>query len=347
MRKQFGAKAKKSDIEKYSKSKYWNGKIFENLEVTKMNISIQTLPKLLYKQFCKKEAREPHKPLSIIPFDKELFIQPHQSMRSIWYGHSAILMRLDNKTILIDPMLGSNAAPIAPFAVKRFSQNTLDLIDEFPEIDLVLISHDHYDHLDYDSIQKLKGKTKNFYVALGVKRHLVSWGIPEDTITEFDWWDEIPFDDIQITFTPTRHFSGRGLADKAKSLWGGWALKTVNENILFSGDSGYGEHFKEIGTRLGPFDFGFMECGQYNENWHQIHMYPEESIQASIDANVKNMMPVHWAGFALAQHIWTEPVERFIQEATSKNRSYCLPQIGELFDSNHSQTPTWWVNLNK
>lgn len=347
MRKQFGAKAKKSDIEKYSKSKYWNGKIFENLEVTKMNISIQTLPKLLYKQFCKKEAREPNNPLSIIPFDKELFIQPHQSMRSIWYGHSAILMRLDNKTILIDPMLGSNAAPIAPFAVQRFSQNTLDLIDEFPEIDLVLISHDHYDHLDYDSIQKLKSKTKQFYVALGVKRHLVSWGIPEDTITEFDWWDEIPFDDIQITFTPTRHFSGRGLADRAKSLWGGWALKTAKENIWFSGDSGYGEHFKEIGTRLGPFDFAFMECGQYNENWHQIHMYPEESIQASIDANVKKMMPVHWAGFALAQHTWTEPVERFTQEAISKNRNYCLPQIGELFDSNHSQTPTWWVNLNK
>ena len=347
MRKQFGAKAKKSDIEKYSKSKYWNGKIFENLEVTKMNISIQTLPKLLYKQFCKKEAREPQKPLSIIPFDKELFIQPHQSMQSIWYGHSAILMRLDNKTILIDPMLGSNAAPIAPFAVQRFSQNTLDLIDEFPKIDLVLLSHDHYDHLDYDSIQKLKSKTKQFYVALGVKRHLVSWGIHEDTITEFDWWDENPFGGIQITFTPTRHFSGRGLADRAKSLWGGWALKTANENIWFSGDSGYAEHFKEIGTRLGPFDFAFMECGQYNENWHQIHMYPEESIQASIDANVKNMMPVHWAGFALAQHTWTEPVERFTQEAIGKNRNYCLPKIGELFDSNHSQKPTWWENLNK
>ena len=344
MRKQFGAKAKKSDIEKYSKSKYWNGKIFENLEVTTMNISIQTLPKLLYKQFCKKEGRQPQKPLSIIPFNKEHFIEPYPSMRSIWYGHSAILMRLDNKTILIDPMFGSNAAPIAPFAVQRFSKNTLELIDEFPEIDLVLLSHDHYDHLDYDSIQKLKSKTKQFYVALGVKRHLVSWGIPENTITEFDWWDENPFGDIQITFTPTRHFSGRGLTDRAKSLWGGWALKTAKENIWFSGDSGYGEHFKEIGKRLGPFDFAFMECGQYNENWHQIHMYPEESVQAAIDATVKNMMPVHWAGFALAQHTWTDPVERFTQEATNKNYKYCLPQIGELFDANHSFTTTWWKN---
>jgi L-ascorbate metabolism protein UlaG (beta-lactamase superfamily) len=251
-------------------------------------------------------------------------------------------MRLDNKTILIDPMFGSNAAPIAPFSVQRFSQNTLELNDEFPEIDLVLISHDHYDHLDYDSIQKLKSKTKHFYVALGVKRHLVSWGIPENTITEFDWWDENPFDGIQITFTPTRHFSGRGLTDRAKSLWGGWALKTAKENIWFSGDSGYGEHFKEIGKRLGPFDFAFMECGQYNENWHQIHMYPEESVQAAIDAKVKNMMPVHWAGFALAQHTWTEPVERFTQEATAKKLNYCLPKIGQLFDSNHSITARWW-----
>ena len=134
------------------------------------------------------------------------------------------------------------------------------------------------------------------------------------------------------------------MTDRAKSLWGGWALKTAKENIWFSGDSGYGEHFKEIGKRLGPFDFAFMECGQYNENWHQIHMYPEESVQASIDANVKNMMPVHWAGFALAQHTWTDPADRFSQEATAKNRSYCLPQIGELFDSNHSQTNTWWIN---
>ena len=208
----------------------------------------------------------------------------------------------------------------------------------------MLISHDHYDHLDYDSIQKLKNKTNQFYVALGVKRHLVSWGIPENIITEFNWWDEIPFEEIQITFTPTRHFSGRGLTDRAKSLWGGWALKTAKENIWFSGDSGYGEHFKEIGTRLGPFDFAYMECGQYNENWHQIHMYLEESIQAAIDANAKNIMPVHWAGFALAQHTWIEPVERFNQEAINKNLAYCLPQIGELFSSDHSLTNSWWLN---
>ncbi|HTG65157.1 MAG TPA: MBL fold metallo-hydrolase [Flavobacterium sp.] len=342
MRKQFGARPSKSDLEKYSKSTYWNGKIFENLEETTMEFALSNLPKFLHKQFCQKEDREPPKPLPILSFDKAEFESGTHLMKSVWYGHSTILMRLNHATILIDPMFGQDAAPIAPFKVKRFSEGTLDLIDDFPEIDLVLISHDHYDHLDYESVLKLKGKTKQFYVALGVKRHLVSWGIDSEKITEFDWWAEAVFENIKITFTPTRHFSGRGLTDRAKSLWGGWAFKTEAENIWFSGDSGYGNHFAEIGTRLGPFDFAFMECGQYNENWHQIHMYPEESVQAAIDAGVKNMMAVHWAGFALAQHSWKEPVERFVEKATSENLNFIVPEIGELFTAKNSNNTEFW-----
>ncbi len=342
MRKQFGARPSKLDLEKYSKSRYWNGKIFENLEETTMEFSLSNLPRFLHKQFCKKTDRQPLKPLSILPFNKEVFESGNDSMKSIWYGHSAILMRLNHKNILIDPMFGPDAAPIAPFKVKRFSKETLGLIDEFPEIDLVLISHDHYDHLDYDSVLKLKEKTKQFYVALGVKRHLVSWGIDPVRITEFNWWDESSFENIKITFTPTRHFSGRGLTDRAKSLWGGWVLKTEKENVWFSGDSGYGTHFAAIGTRLGPFDFAFMECGQYNENWHQIHMYPEESVQAANDAKVQNMMPVHWAGFALAQHSWQEPVERFVEKAVNKNMNFIVPKIGELFNSKSSNNSKLW-----
>jgi L-ascorbate metabolism protein UlaG (beta-lactamase superfamily) len=342
MRKQFGAKPSKLELESYSKSPNWNGKIFENLEKTTMDFSLTNLPRFLHKQFFEKKGKEPLNALPIIPFDIKLFDNENQSMQSIWYGHSAILMSLNNKIILIDPMFGPDAAPIAPFKVKRFSDSTLDLIDDFPEIDLVLISHDHYDHLDYESILKLKEKTKFFYVALGVKRHLVSWGIDSKKITEFCWWDEVIFEEIKITFTPTRHFSGRGLTDRAKSLWGGWALKTEKENIWFSGDSGYGTHFAEIGKRLGPFDFAFMECGQYNENWHQIHMYPEESVQASLDAKVKNRMPVHWAGFALAQHLWTEPVERFIEKAKAEKLNFMVPKMGEIFSSSSTNNFKWW-----
>ena len=153
------------------------------------------------------------------------FLSPNENSRFAWYGHSVVLMRMNNKTLLIDPMLGSNASPIAPFSTRRFSENTLDLADSFPDIDLLLLTHDHYDHLDLDSIRKLKSKVKKYYVALGIARHLISWGIDQEDIVEFDWWDHQTFEDIRITFTPTRHFSGRGLIDRAQSLWGAGSSK--------------------------------------------------------------------------------------------------------------------------
>ena len=342
MRKQFGTTPSRADLEKYSRSPEWNGKIFVNTELTTTNVTFWSLPKLLYKVFCKKEGREPLTRLPIRPFNRIEFEQPHKGMKAIWYGHSAILMRINNLNLFIDPMLGPNAAPISPFSVRRFSDKTLSIIDDLPELDLVLMSHDHYDHLDFDSISKLKSKVKHFYVALGVARHLKGWGIEENKVTEFDWWDQKTFEDIKITFTPTRHFSGRGLTDNARSLWGGWAFQTSTENIWFSGDSGYGKHFTEVGQRLGPFDFGFMECGQYNELWHLIHMYPEESVQAAIDARAQKIMPVHWGAFSLAQHTWKEPAERFVAEAESKQLKYCLPALGQVFDVTCKEIRKWW-----
>ncbi|WP_053975469.1 MBL fold metallo-hydrolase [Mangrovimonas xylaniphaga] len=341
-KKHYGAKPTNDHITQYAKSPNWNNDKFQNLEETIMSISIQNLPKLLYKQFFKKQDREPKTHLPIETFNKEQFLSPSENTKFIWYGHSVILLRMQNKTLLIDPMLGPDAAPIAPFPVKRFSKNTLDLIEEFPEIDLVLITHDHYDHLDYKSIKKLRSKVKHFYVALGVGRHLEKWGVPNDQITEFDWWEKSSFEGIDISFTPTRHFSGRGLTDRAKCLWGGWAFKTPSENIWFSGDGGYGKHFKEIGDRLGPFDFGFMECGQYNQNWHLIHMFPKESVQAARDAKVQCIMPVHWAGFSLAQHSWQEPMEAFLDAAQGNKSAHIHPKLGELVDYKNHENKVWW-----
>lgn len=344
MKKQFGGKATKELIEQYNKSPNWKKDKFENLETTSMEFSFQALPKLLYKQFFDKKGRTPESPIPIVPLDKEEFLTPSNHTKMIWYGHSVVLMRMNNKTILIDPMLGPDASPIAPFSTMRFSENSLDLIDDFPDIDLLLMTHDHYDHLDLKSIEKLKGKVNTYYVAIGVKRHLVEWGIPSEKITEFDWWDESIFEDIKITFTPTRHFSGRGLKDRAKSLWGGWVFKSQNENIWFSGDGGYGDHFIDIGEKLGPFDFAFMECGQYNENWHQIHMYPEESVQAALDGGAKCVMPVHWGGFALALHTWQDPADRFFNECGRENVKVVTPKIGEMFDYRNVKVKQWWKN---
>lgn len=342
MRKQFGAKPNKEELDRYATSKNWDGEKFVNFEKTGINISFQDIPKLLYKQFLDKKEREPKADISILSVNFKEFLKPSREAKFIWYGHSVLLMRIQETTILIDPMLGQNAAPISPFSVNRFSENTLELIDQFPEIDLALISHDHYDHLDLKSIKKLQGKVKKFGVALGVKRHLTKWGVEESIITEFDWWDDISINDIKITFTPSRHFSGRGLKDRAKSLWGGWVFKTSEENIWFSGDGGYGEHFKEIGEKMGPFDLGFIECGQYNEKWHQIHMFPKECIKASKEAGAKKVMPVHWGAFALAHHPWKEPVEKFLEVAEKENLEVLKPEPGEIFKIRDKFLYSWW-----
>ncbi|MCE7994032.1 MAG: hypothetical protein HEP71_18740 [Roseivirga sp.] len=345
MKKQFGGKPTESLLEHYSQSPNWKEDKFMNLEETTMEFHWNELPKFLYTQFFESKGREPKNPLPVAAFDETAFLSSDEEMRFVWYGHSVLLMRMAGKTILIDPMLGPNASPIAPFKTKRFSENTLAIIDDLPEIDLMLLTHDHYDHLDLQSIEKLMPKVSQYFVALGCARHLVKWGVKEGQIKEFDWWDDAHFDGVDITFTPTRHFSGRGLKDRAKSLWGGWVFKTGQESIYFSGDGGYGEHFKEVGEKLGPFDFGIMECGQYNKNWHQIHMYPEESVQAAIDARVNKIMAVHWAGFSLAQHSWKEPIERFVKAAEEKDLSVLTPAIGRQFSYSNENMGYWWEEL--
>lgn len=342
--KQFGGKITAQWKEGYQKSPNWKGSSFKNLVHTQTGASWRQLPGILCKQIKGHKEGNPKTALPVTKLNKEEFLQPSASAKFVWYGHSTLLMRLNGKTILIDPMLGSDASPIAPKKTMRFSSSTLSIVDELPEIDLMLITHDHYDHLDYDSMVKLKPKVRNAFVAMGVKRHLVSWGYEDKTIGEFDWWDSQTFEGIHITFTPTRHFSGRSLTSLAKSLWGGWALRTPSENIWFSGDGGYADHFKEIGNRLGPFDFGLMECGQYCIDWPQIHMFPNESVQAAMDASVKVAMPVHWAGFNLSyQHSWYEPAEDFIKHAKHKRLLHLTPALGELFQAK-ATTSEWWRN---
>ncbi len=325
--KQFGGKLSNELKLEYARSVQWNGSRFRNLKSTKMDMNFLSIPKLLKEQYDNRKEKAPKNLLPIVPFDKNKL---NNDVQFAWFGHSTVFVRMDSKNILIDPMFGENASPIAPFSTKRFSENTLTIIDQLPQIDVVLITHDHYDHLDYASILKLIPKTKYFCVALGVGRHLEHWGVPKSIIKEFDWWEELRLVDLTIVFTPTQHFSGRGIKDRAKSLWGGWALLNKFSRIYFSGDGGYNSHFKNIGEKYGPFDIGFMECGQYNKRWHAIHMYPEESLQASIDAKVNNAIPVHWAGFSLSLHPWKEPIDRFVMEADKLRQQIFVPKLGEL-----------------
>ena len=343
---QFGGTVSATRKSAYSKSKHWNGKVFENVVETTMDVNLKTMPKLLKAQFTDREVRSPIAPIPVIPFEQKAFDEGN-GPKFIWCGHSVLLLKLNGKNILIDPMLGPDAAPIAPFPTKRFSEDTLEVINALPPIDLMLMTHDHYDHLDLASMRKLKSKVSTIYASLGIRRHLERWGFKNHTIREFDWWEKATFGEIEITFTPSRHFSGRGLSDRAKCLWGGWVFKSPDYSVYWSGDGGYGAHFKEVGNKLGPFDWTFIECGQYNELWRQIHLHPEESVQASLDAQSKIVTPVHWAGFALALHPWKEPIERFTREAKSKSLAVHTPKIGELVDMKQRGPSTdWWAKLD-
>ena len=317
-----------------------------NLEDTSTALSFQALPGFLRKQLCEKVDREPKAPLAVVPFSREEFLKEGEGGRFVWFGHSVLLLRLQGMTVLVDPMFGPNAAPISPVAVRRYSIDTLRVIEELPDVDVCLLTHDHYDHLDYESIRRLRSKVGRFLLPLGVGRHLLAWGVAEAKVHEYDWWEETTMDGLSLTFTPSRHFSGRGLTDRAKSLWGGWALRGERERVWLSGDGGYGAHLKEIGDRLGPFDLAFMECGQYNEAWHALHMYPEESVRAAVDARAARVVPVHWGAFSLAQHTWREPVERFLTEAERLEVPCLVPRLGQLVAMAEPFEPvTWWREL--
>lgn len=264
--------------------------------------------------------------------------------RVTWFGHSTVLIETAGKTIFIDPMMGNVPSPVSWAGSGRFNPELPIEIESLPFIDVVLISHDHYDHLDYGSIVKLKEKVGTFYVPLGVGAHLRSWGVDSGKIVELDWWDSKTHDDLTFIATPARHFSGRGIFDRNSTLWCSWVIQSQDANIFFSGDSGYGKHFREIGNKYGPFDFAMMECGQYNEQWPLIHMMPEEVPLAMADLKAQVFMPIHWGIFKLALHPWTDPVVRLQNAIHATDLKMVTPAIGQGFFLNGDQpTPEWWL----
>lgn len=335
---QFGQKPQGDDLEKIKISDNYKESTFKNLEKTELAGFFEVLPKL--PELLSSKGKVPEKAFDV-SFENPNTILDSETYIT-WYGHSAFLLETENKKILIDPMFGDIASPL-PFGSSRFEYSQPIPVESFTGIDIVLISHDHYDHLDYPTIKTLKDNVKLFIVPLGIGSHLKSWGVAESKIIELDWWQDYKSDSFTFTATPARHFSGRGIADGNATLWAGWAIKSGGANIFFSGDSGYGNHFKEIGEKLGPFDFAMIECGQYNESWHQIHMMPEESVTATKEVGAKVAMPIHWGAFKLALHTWTDPVKRFVDESEKQGQKYITPSIGYPYRLNSEYKNTkWW-----
>lgn len=343
---QFGANPSKEKIAEYSQRSYHEDGKFSNLMPTNMDMDFTEAIKMLPEFFKNDPSRRPDFVLPQEHRDSLELVSPNHPTRLVWFGHSTFLLQMDGKNILIDPMFGEVPAPNPLLGKKRYNRELPIEVEKLPAIDMIIMSHDHYDHLDYESIQKLKGKTKAFYVPLGVGSHFESWGIPTESIHELGWWDEIDADGIRLVFTPSRHFSGRGLNNRFTTLWGSWVITGNSDNIYFSGDSGYGPHFKEIGEKYGPFNFSMMECGQYNERWTDIHMIPEETAQAAQDVRSEIFMPIHWAAFTLAMHSWTDPVERVLAKANEIGQPIYVPEIGEFIelDKNLEIERKWWMH---
>ena len=261
----------------------------------------------------------------------------------VWFGHSSYFIRIENKNFLIDPVFSGNAAPVSCM-VRSFDGTDVYTPDDFPEIDYLILSHDHYDHLDYKTVKKLKEKVKAVYCSLGVSSHFIYWGFDEKIMYELDWWQTKKIaEGMTLTAAPARHFSGRGLI-RAKTLWSSFILKTPSHNLYLGGDSGYDDHFKEIGEKYGPFDIAILESGQYNESWPYIHMMPEQTVQAAIDLGAKVLLPVHWGKFVLALHPWNEPVQRILKEAKKLNLKVTTPMIGEKVILGKSYPGReWWL----
>ncbi|NVK74386.1 MAG: MBL fold metallo-hydrolase [Oceanospirillaceae bacterium] len=257
-------------------------------------------------------------------------------------GHSSILLKMYGKYWLIDPVFSDRASPFQFIGPKRFHQPPIRL-EDLPPIDKVLISHNHYDHLDKASIKVLRDKAQEFLVPKGVDGDLLDWGVEANKITTFDWWQEHQTAQGLVAFTPTQHFSGRGMGDGNATLWGGWVIKTPHESLFFSGDSGYFSGFKETGDKYGPFDLTMIEAGAYDKDWADIHMKPEESVQANIDLQGKTMMPIHNGTFDLAFHTWHDPFERVVAEAKARNVTLSTPEFGRIFSIQDLPPLTpWW-----
>ena len=337
--------ALQTDIPAFNKSSQYAGGVFNNAPAPAPN----TTTFLGFIQRYLLEAKidaEPAQPIPLKSISYQEILNLADDTPAIYrLGHSSLLLKIAGKIILIDPMFSQRASPFSFIGPKRFHPVPLN-INEFAEIDAVIISHDHYDHLDKDTINKLRNNTKQFFVPLGVGEYLAKWGVEKDKVNELDWWQSVDFNNIKFTATPAQHFSGRGLSDRNKTLWASWVITTATHNIFYSGDGGYFDGFKKIGAALGPFNLAILESGAYDKNWPSVHMMPEQTIQAHKDLNADVLLPVHNSTFDLAFHPWYDPLAKLSVLALEQEIKLAVPIIGEqyLLDGNVINTRWWEFN---
>ena len=319
---------------------------FHNLSHTPTLVEGYSYTGVIYINFFKPKPRNvPKDTIPTVKTDlKSLSI--HDDIL-IWFGHSSYYLQIDGKRLLVDPVFSGNASPL-PSTVKAFKGTDVYTVDDLPSVDVLFITHDHYDHVDYNTIIALKNKTSQVVCGLGVGAHFESWGFTSDRIIEKDWYDSVNLDfGLRVYFEPTRHFSGRGLS-RNNTLWVSFVLESEHHKIYLGGDSGYDSHYADIGNRHGPIDLAILDNGQYNDAWRYIHNHPEDVVKAIKDLKAKRLFPVHSSKFPLSNHPWDEPLIRISELTNKQNIPIITPMIGEIVHlKNKTQVfNQWWRGIS-
>ncbi|MDH6133598.1 L-ascorbate metabolism protein UlaG (beta-lactamase superfamily) [Kitasatospora sp. MAA4] len=340
----FGAEPAGERLERIRRSPHFVDGAFRNPVPTRRLVYERSPLEITRAQLASGRARRaPAAPIPLHPLRAaDLAAPPVSGLRLTWLGHATVLAELDGRRVLFDPVWGERCSPFPGIGPKRLHPMPIRLADLGP-VDVVVISHDHYDHLDMTTVRALIGSGAHFAAPLGVGAHLEHWGVPAGRITELDWWESAEVAGLTLTATPARHYCSRGPRTNPNLLWASWAVAGPRHRVFHSGDSGYFPGFAEIGRRLGPFDATMMQIGAYSDFWPEVHMTPEEGVRAHLDAAGALLLPIHWCTFNLAPHPWEEPVERTLTAALRLGATLAVPLPGAPFEPADAPEPTpWW-----
>jgi L-ascorbate metabolism protein UlaG (beta-lactamase superfamily) len=343
----FGRKASGARLERMRGSAQFKDGVFRNTRPVSQGLKKGTVTPTLAEYLCGGQRRTPPGPLPSMDPRAGWSAPVETGLRATWLGHSTVLVEIGGLRVLTDPVWGERASPVG-FAGPRRFQPVPIAIAALPPVDAVIISHDHYDHLDHPTIVALAELEVPFYTSLGVGAHLEGWGVPAERITELDWWESARLGGVTITAAPSQHFSGRGLGARNPTLWSSFVVRSDDHGVFFSGDTGLTPEYEQIRKRLGPFDLVMLEVGAYHPAWGDIHLGPENALQALGYLGGGSFLPVHWGTFNLAIHAWDDPAETLIRLAPSAGAHLVMPRLGEPIQPSRVEKVTpWWRTVGQ